>query len=72
MIKKDSKLLELSTNGEKQVRNVNNDFHLGTVLTNKKECVKEAIEERIQKCKSIAYATQSLVSHQTPITPDKH
>ncbi len=55
--------------GAERIETVKSDFHLGVVLTNKDECVEEAIREKIQQCKNIGYAVQSLGSSTTPVTP---
>lgn len=55
--------------GAENVKSVKKDNHLGVVLTDKSECVEEAILEKIQQCKSIGYATQALGSHMTPVSP---
>ena len=39
------------------------DVHVGVTLTSQSERIMEMIEERIQKCKSICYATQCIGSH---------
>ena len=54
--------------GVDSIKTVKNDIHLGVVLTNKSECVEEAITEKVQKCKTIGHAIQAIGSHTTPVT----
>jgi len=55
--------------GKNVIKCVKKDSHLGVVLTNKYECIEETVLEKIQQCKTICYATQSIGSYITPITP---
>ena len=55
--------------GKDSIEIVKKDIHLGVVLTDKEECIKEMIDDRIQGCKNIGYAIQGLGSHVTPVTP---
>ena len=54
--------------GNHCIQKVNSDQHLGTILSCKEKCIDEYIQERIQSCKTICYATQSLGSHRVPVT----
>ena len=43
--------------------------HLGVVISNSLECIKQAVENKVQECKNMCYATQSLGSKSVPVTP---
>jgi len=55
--------------GENMIKNVRQDKHLGVVMTDKNDCVKSVMKEKIHQCKAISYSTQALGSHNAPITP---
>ena len=55
--------------GNHNIDQVDADVHLGTNLSSKDKCQDEYINERIEACKSIYYASQSLGSYRVPVTP---
>ena len=54
------------------VKVMKQDKHLGVILTNKEECIDDAMKEKIQHCKTVGYAVQALGSYTTPVTPKTH
>ena len=55
--------------GDICIKVVDYEQHLGTILSYKEVCENDYIQERIKSCKSICFATQSLGSYRTPVTP---
>jgi len=53
--------------GISNIKKVRQIKHLGVVMTDKKDCVKSAVIEKIHQCKG--YSAQAIGSHNAPISP---
>ena len=51
------------------IKQVDSDQHLGTLLSSIVKCENDYIQQRVNSCKSICYATQALGSYRVPVSP---